>query len=119
LRWGILSPVARDHVTNLMLLSSGKFDTLLESVTRQIRARFPPVVANDPERTVSQERIQEIMDETFAEALRTEREHDVGLIGRVQLRSALRRELREIGYDEKFVTFAVDTFMAQLMRGAQ
>ncbi len=99
-----------------MLFSSSKFDSLLESVARQVRVRFPPVVANDPERAVSQERIEEIVEEIFAAALRVEREHPIGLVGRARLRNALRRELREIGYEEKFVNFAVETFIAQLTR---
>ena len=102
-----------------MLFTSTKFDTLLESVARQIRARFPPVVANDPERTASQERIEEIVEETFTAALQSEGERRIGLLGRARLRNALRRELREIGYDEKFVNFAVDKFMAQLARGTR
>jgi hypothetical protein len=100
-----------------MLFSPREFDTLLESVARQIRVRFPPVVANDPERKVSQERVAEIVEETFAAALQDEREHQIGLVGRARLRSALRRELRELGYEEKFVNFAVETFIAQLTRG--
>jgi len=55
-----------------MLFTSIKFDTLMEGVARQIRARFPPVVANDPERTTSQERIEEIVEQTFAAALHSE-----------------------------------------------
>jgi hypothetical protein len=74
------------------------------------------VVANDPERTVSQERIKEIVEETIAAAVRSESEQQIGFLGRAELRSALRRELREIGYDEKFVDFAVERFIAPLRR---
>jgi hypothetical protein len=100
-----------------MLFSSGKFDTLLESVAQQISTRFPPVVANDPERTVSQERIKEIVEETLAVALQSERGHQIGFVGRARLKSALRRGLREIGYDEKFIDFAADRFIARLTGG--
>jgi hypothetical protein len=102
---------------NLMLFLSRTFDTLLDSVAQRISARFPPVVANDPERKVSHERIKEIAEETFAAALQSEPERQIGFVGRVRLRSALGRKLREIGYDEKFVNFAVETFMVQLARG--
>jgi hypothetical protein len=100
-----------------MPFSPSKFDSLLETVAQEIIARFPPVVANDPERTVSQERIKEIVDETFGVALQSEREHQIGFLRRIQLKSALRLELREIGYDEKFADFAVERFMAQLTPG--
>ena len=91
----------------------------MESVARQVSIRFPPLVANDPERTVSQERIKEIVEETFAVALQSERERQIGFVGKAQLRSAFRRELREIGYDEKFIDFAADRFIARLTRGPQ
>jgi hypothetical protein len=99
-----------------VLFTSRKFDALVKSVAQRISVRFPPVVANDPERTVSQERIKEILEETFAMALQSEREHQIGFVGKAQLRSAFRGELREIGYDEKFVDFAVERFIGQLMR---
>jgi hypothetical protein len=101
---------------NLMLFSPRTFDTLLDGVARRISARFPPVVANDPERKVSQERIKQIVEETFAAALQSEPERQIGVVGRVRLRSALKRKLREIGYDDEFVDFAVETFMARFMR---
>lgn len=100
-----------------MLFSSGKFDALLKTVVQRVGARFPPVVANDPERTVSQERIKEIVEETFAMALQSEPDHQIGFVGRAQLRSAFRRELREMGYAEKFIDFAADRFIARLRRG--
>ena len=100
-----------------MLFSPSKFDALVEGVAQRISMRFPPLVANDPERTVSQERIKEILSETFAPALRSERKHPIGFVGRAQLRNAFRRQLREIGYDEKFVDFAAERFIEQLTRG--
>ena len=101
-----------------MLFSSGKFDILVQSLGQRISVRFPPVVANDPERAVSQLRIQEILDEIFAETLQTEREDPIGFVGKALLRNTFRRELREIGYDEKFVDFATDKLIDRLVRGA-
>jgi hypothetical protein len=97
-----------------MLLSSGRFDALVEGVAQLISVRFPPVIANDPERSVSQERIKVILSETFAAALRLEHEHPIGFVGRAQVRRAFRRQLREIGYDDKFVDFAADQLIEQL-----
>lgn len=100
-----------------MLLSSGKFDALVKGIARQISVRFPPLVANDPERAVSRKRIEEILEETFAMALQSAPEDRIGFLGRAKLRNALRRELREIGYDDKFVEFAADKLIEQLTRG--
>ena len=100
-----------------MLLSYGKFDALVHSVARRISVRFPPLVANDPERAVSDERIEEILEETFAAAPQSEPGGRLGFLGRARLRNAFRRELREIGYDEKFVDFAADKLIEQFARG--
>jgi len=99
-----------------MLFPSGRFEALVEGVTQRISVRFPPVVANDPERTISQERITEILGETFGAALRSGQAPPIGFLGRAQVRSAFRRQLREIGYDEKFVDFAADKFVEHLGR---
>lgn len=101
---------------NIMLLLARRFDSLVQAIVQQISARFPPVVANDPERAVSQQRIQEILGEVFTGALQAEREHAIGFLGKARLRNAFRRELRETGYDEKFVDFAAEQFIAQLTR---
>ena len=99
-----------------MLFSSGRFDALVEGVAQRISMRFPPVVANDPERTISQERIKEILSETIAAALQSGNEYSTGWVRKAQVRSAFRRQLREIGYDEKFVDFAADKFIEHLSR---
>jgi hypothetical protein len=99
-----------------MLFSSGRFDALVESVAQRISMRFPPVVANDPERTISQERIKEILGEIFAAALQSGNEYSIGLVGRAQIRGAFRRQLREVGYDEKFVDFVADKFIEHVSR---
>lgn len=101
-----------------MLPSSGKFHTLVQGLGQRISLRFPPVIANDPERAVPRRRIEEILDEIFAETLLAERENPIGFLSKMRLRNAFRRELREIGYEEKFVDFATDKLIEQLVRGA-
>jgi hypothetical protein len=102
-----------------MLFYSSRFDALVERLAQRVSARFPPVVANDPERVVPQERLDEILRETFATALHAEGTSEMGFIGRATLRNAFRRELREMGYDEKFVDFASEKFVDQFTRGSR
>jgi hypothetical protein len=101
-----------------MLFSSRKFDTLVQGLGQRISVRFPPVIANDPERAVARMRIEEILDEIFAETLQPESEDPIGFVSKARLRNAFRRELREIGYDEKFVDFATDKLIGRLVRAA-
>ena len=98
------------------LLAAGGIDSVVQEVARRITVRFPPVVANNPERTVSLERTEEILEDTFAGALQLEPENRIGFFRRMWLKNALRGELREIGYEENFVDFAVEKFIEQLLR---
>jgi len=97
---------------------AGKFDGLVQRVAERVMARCPPVVANNPERTVSQERIEEILEECVAAALQYPRDNRIGFFARAQLKSALRWELREIGYEEKFADLAAEKLMAQISNPA-
>jgi hypothetical protein len=99
------------------LFSSSGSHALVQSVAQRIAVRYPPVVANNPERTVSQTRIEEILMDTFAGALQHHRKSRVGFLARARLRSAFRLELLEIGYEERFVDFAAGKFIQQLTRG--
>jgi hypothetical protein len=99
------------------LFSPTGLDALVQDVARRITARYPPLVANNPERTVSQNRVEEILEDTFDGALRFQRDTPTGFLARARLRSTFRRELREIGYEDKFVDFAAGKFIEQLTRG--
>jgi hypothetical protein len=98
------------------LLSAGKFDALVQNAAQRIKARYPPLIANNPERTVSQERVREVLEDAFTGVLEFEGEIRIGLLRRARLKSALRGELREIGYEERFAEFAAERFIEQLLR---
>jgi hypothetical protein len=100
------------------LFSPGGLDAFAKGVARGIVTRYPPVVANDPEQTVSRRRIEEILREIFANALQIHGKSRIGFLGRARLKSAFRWELREIGYEEKFVDFAVEKLVEQIKRTA-
>src|SRR5215467_15455047 len=95
-------------------LPAGRFDALVQRVAERVTARCPPVVANNPERAVSQERIEEILEDCIAWALQFPRENRVGFFGRARLKSALRWELREIGYEEKFADLAAEKLVERM-----
>jgi|SRR5882672_583662 len=94
----------------------GRFEALVQRVAERVTARCPPVVANNPERAVSEERIEEILDDCIAWALQFPQENRIGFIGRARLKSALRWELREIGYEEKFAELAAEKLIARMAR---
>ena len=88
----------------------------MQRIAERVTVRCPPVVANNPERAVSQERIEEILEDCIAGALEARRESRVGLLARARLRSAVKWELREIGYEEKFAELTADKLIARILR---
>ena len=100
----------------LTLFSLGKVDALARSLAQRIATRYPPVIANTPEQTVSQGRIEEILEEISSEFQSGGR---LGTLGKAKLRYALKWRLRETGYDEKFIDFAVRKFSRQTPRRSE
>src|SRR6266540_7439334 len=96
--------------------SPGKLDAFVKSLAQRITTRYPPVIANTPEQIVSEKRIAEILEEIFSSAPQFRGENRLGILGRAKLGYAFKWELREIGYEEKFVDFAAEILIEQLTR---
>ena len=100
----------------LRLFSQSKVNAFAKITGRRIATRCPPVIANNPEQIVSQKRIAEILEEIFSGAPQFRGENRLGRLGRAKLERAFKWELREIGYEEKFVDFATEKLIEQLTR---
>ncbi len=82
---------------------SGKVDQFAKNLAQDIARRYPPVIANSPEQTVSQKRVVEILEAAFTRAHQFARENRLGMLGRAKLGHAFKWKLRDMGYEEKFV----------------
>jgi len=102
----------------LTLFTAGTFDALVHRVAQSITMRCPPVIANNPERTVSPERVEEILEHCIAGAVLSPAQSRVGFLGRARLKSALKWELREIGYEEKFADLAAEKLVESVSRNS-
>src|SRR6266852_1023018 len=100
----------------LRFFSPSKVNAFVKITGRRITTRRPPVIANNPEQIVSQKRIAEILEEIFSGAPPFRGENRLGRLGRAKLGRAFKWELREIGYEEKFVDFATEKLIEQLTR---
>jgi len=100
----------------LRFFSPSKVNAFVKIMGRRITTRCPPVIANNPEQIVSQKRIAEILEEIFSGAPQFRGENRLGRLGRAKLERAFKWELREIGYEEKFVDFATEKLIEQLTR---
>ncbi len=83
-----------------------KADTFSRRFAEGITRRYPPLIANNPEHTVSRARIAEILDHAFSSAQLPGDEGRLGLLGRAKLSSSFKWRLRELGYDEDFIGMA-------------
>jgi hypothetical protein len=89
-------------------------DTLANSLAQRITTRYPPVIANTPEQTVSRRRIEEILENIFSSEFQSGSR--LGILGRMKLGHAFKWKLREMGYDDKFVDFVAKKLIEQLTR---
>jgi len=81
---------------------------LAKSLAQDVAKRYPPAIANNPAQVVSQQRVSGILEQVFARATAFSREHKLGWYKRARLGKDFRWELKEMGYDEKFIDFATE-----------
>ena len=96
------------------LFSFGKVDALADSLVRRIATRYPPVIANTPEQTVSQKRIEEILEDILSNELQGRGR--LGILSRTKLGHTFKWKMRETGYDDKFVDFVAKKLGEELNR---
>ena len=99
----------------LGIFMPGKVGEFAKELAQGVARRYPPAIANNPDQIVSQKRIAEILDQTFASAHQFLVENRLGIIGRVKLGNTFKRELREFGYEEKFVELAAERLIGRLV----
>jgi hypothetical protein len=66
---------------------------------------------------VSQKRLATILEEAFNRAHQFNKEHRLGMFRKAKLGNTFKWELKELGYDEKFVDMATEGLIVYLTRG--
>lgn len=88
------------------------------SLAQDVARRYPPAIANNPARVVSPQRLSDILEEVFSRATDYGREHKLGWYKRARLGNEFKWELKEMGYDEKFIDMATGRLIVCLSRRA-
>ncbi len=96
------------------LISAKHIQKLAQSLVADIASRFPAEIANSPEPMVSQQRRSEILETIFLRARQFNMESRLGVLARIRLASALKWQLKEMGYDEKFIDTAMKHLVASI-----
>jgi hypothetical protein len=101
------------------LFSPSKIDEFAKSLAQDIAKRYPPAIANNPQQMVSQKRLTDILEETFAKAATFQQENSLGWYKKAKLGNEFRWELKEMGYDEKFIEMATEGLIVYVTRASK
>ena len=101
----------------LRFFSTRKVDEFARSLAQDVAKRYPPAIANNPAQMVSQKRLTGILEESFTRAAEFNRDNRLGWFKKAKLGNEFRWELKEIGYDEKFIDIATEGLIVYLTRG--
>ena len=88
--------------------SSSDVDKFAKDLAQDISQRYPVAIANDPARKVSANRLTAILEDAFGQAAQFATEQKLGFFKKAKLGNTFRWELKELGYDEKFVEIATE-----------
>ena len=84
-----------------------------ENLAQDLAKRYPPAIANSPTQMVSQQRLSVILEAIFARAAEFKRENQLGWYKKARLDNIFRRELEEMGYEEKFIAVVKEGLRAR------
>lgn len=89
---------------------------MAKRLAQDVAKRYPPAIANNPAQMVSQQRLSGILEQVFTRATEFSRENKLGWYKRARLGNDFRWELKEMGYDEKFVDTATEGLVLHVTR---
>ena len=92
----------------LEFFSTRKVTEFAKSLAQDVAKRYPPAIANNPAQMVSQKRLSSILEEAFTRAGEFSREQRLGWFKKAKLGNEFKWELKEMGYDEKFIDVATE-----------
>jgi hypothetical protein len=99
------------------LFGPSKIDQFAKSLAQDIGKRYPPAIANNPEQMVSQKRLTTILEDTFTRAHQFNCENRLGMFKKAKLGNTFKWELKEMGYEDRFVDVATEGLVVYLTRG--
>lgn len=102
---------------NFGFFSSNLSTEFARTLARNIARRYPPVIANNPEQTVSRKRIAEILAQVMLGVPEFNHGNRPGILDRARLGMAFKAELRELGYEDGFINRAARELTTHLALG--
>ena len=100
----------------LNIFGGKDLEEFAKSLAQEISKRFPPTLANDPQRMVSPKRLTTIIEEVCEKAAQFKDEKKLGVFKKAALGNTFQWELKEMGYNEKFVEIATEALIVYITR---
>jgi hypothetical protein len=100
----------------LKFFSTRTVTEFAKSLAQDVAKRYPPAIANNPAQMVSQKRLSGILEEAFTRAAEFNRENKLGWYKKAKLGNEFKWELKEMGYDEKFIDVATEGLIVYVTR---
>lgn len=99
------------------LFGPSKIDEFAKGLAQDIAKRYPPAIANNPDQMVSQKRLTSILEDAFNRAHLFNQENRLGVFKKAKLGNTFKWELKELGYEDRFVDTATEGLVVYLTRG--
>jgi hypothetical protein len=100
----------------IKLFAASDVDKFAKDLAKDIGERYPVAVANDPARKVSANRLTAILEDAFSQASDFTAQNKLGYFKKAKLGNTFRWELKDMGYDEKFVEVATEGLIVYITR---
>jgi len=92
----------------IKFFSTSEVYKFAKDLANDISQRYPVAIANDPSRKVSANRLTAILEDAFSQASKFSTDNKLGYFKKAKLGNTFRWELKEMGYDDKFVEVATE-----------
>jgi hypothetical protein len=113
--FGCISALREENMI-LKLFGPSKTDEFAKNLAQDIAKRYPPAIANNPEQMVSQKRLTAILEDAFNKARQFNADNQLGMFKKAKLGNTFKWELKELGYESKFVDMATEGLIVYLTR---
>ncbi|MBL8381821.1 MAG: hypothetical protein JNM90_02015 [Burkholderiales bacterium] len=100
----------------LNIFGGKELEEFAKSLAQEILKRFPPAMANDPQRLVNPKRLTAVIEEVCEKAAQFKDEKKLGMFKKAALGNTFQWELKEMGYNEKFVEVATEALIVYITR---
>ncbi|MEY2632835.1 MAG: hypothetical protein RIR00_1489 [Pseudomonadota bacterium] len=99
------------------LFSFAATDALAKELVKEIATRYPVKVANDPARSISPQRLGAILENVVLKAQQFVAEEKLGMMKKARLGTTFKWEMKELGYNDKFIEAVTRILVLQISTG--